>query len=72
MTQLMKTQPVMTPPMENSPTVATEKKYIEIQNVEMRFDTKKGSFHALRDINLHIAKGEFITLICRNPSDQSR
>jgi nitrate/nitrite transport system ATP-binding protein len=42
---------------------ANDKKYIEIQNVEMRFDTKKGSFHALREINLRIAKGEFITLI---------
>lgn len=42
---------------------ANDKKYIEIQDVEMRFDTKKGSFHALREINLRIAKGEFITLI---------
>ncbi|MCX7220527.1 MAG: ATP-binding cassette domain-containing protein, partial [Burkholderiales bacterium] len=38
-------------------------KYIEINNVEMRFNTKKGSFHALRDIDLNVAKGEFITLI---------
>ena len=42
---------------------ANDKKYIEIQDVEMRFDTKKGSFHALREINLRITKGEFITLI---------
>ncbi len=38
-------------------------KYIEVQGVEMVFDTKRGSFHALRDINLSIAKGEFVTLI---------
>jgi nitrate/nitrite transport system ATP-binding protein len=40
-----------------------ESKYIAINNVEMRFNTKKGSFHALRDINLNVRKGEFITLI---------
>lgn len=38
-------------------------KYIEIQNVEQTFKTKKGSFPALRDINLTVAKGEFVTLI---------
>jgi nitrate/nitrite transport system ATP-binding protein len=38
-------------------------KFIEIQSAEMVFHTKKGSFHALRDINLTVRKGEFITLI---------
>jgi len=38
-------------------------KYIEIQGVEQTFKTKKGSFPALRDINLTVAKGEFVTLI---------
>ncbi len=38
-------------------------KYIDIQNGEMSFHTKKGVFNALRDINLTVAKGEFITLI---------
>jgi nitrate/nitrite transport system ATP-binding protein len=37
--------------------------YVSIENVGMRFKTKKGSFEALRDINLKVAKGEFITLI---------
>ena len=37
--------------------------FIEVQNVEMVFSTKKGRFHALRDINLKVAKGEFVTLI---------
>jgi nitrate/nitrite transport system ATP-binding protein len=27
------------------------------------FDTRKGKFHALRDINLSVARGEFVTLI---------
>lgn len=39
------------------------KKYVQIENVQMSFATKKGSFIALRDINLNIEQGEFITLI---------
>jgi nitrate/nitrite transport system ATP-binding protein len=38
-------------------------KYIEIQNVEQTFKTKKGPFCALKDINLTVAKGEFVALI---------
>ncbi|MBC7437390.1 MAG: ABC transporter ATP-binding protein [Bdellovibrionales bacterium] len=38
-------------------------KYIEIQNVEQTFKTSKGPFQALRDINLTVAKGEFVALI---------
>ena len=38
-------------------------RYIEIQGVEQTFKTKKGNFPALRDINLTVAKGEFVTLI---------
>ncbi|MDP1790441.1 MAG: ATP-binding cassette domain-containing protein, partial [Methylibium sp.] len=37
--------------------------FIEVQNAEMVFTTRKGRFHALRDINLQIERGEFITLI---------
>ncbi|MBE2261393.1 MAG: ABC transporter ATP-binding protein, partial [Burkholderiaceae bacterium] len=38
-------------------------KYIEISGVEQTFKTRKGMFPALRDINLTVAKGEFVTLI---------
>jgi nitrate/nitrite transport system ATP-binding protein len=38
-------------------------KYVQVENVQMTFDTKKGPFVALRDINLNIAQGEFISLI---------
>ncbi len=38
-------------------------KYIEIQGVEQTFKTRKGSFPALRQIDLAMAKGEFVTLI---------
>jgi nitrate/nitrite transport system ATP-binding protein len=37
--------------------------FIRVEHAEMVFDTKKGSFHALRDINLNVAQGEFVTLI---------
>ena len=41
----------------------SKEKFIQIQNVDQTFKTKKGHFPALRDINLSISKGEFITLI---------
>jgi nitrate/nitrite transport system ATP-binding protein len=43
--------------------MTSDGKYIEIHNVEQAFKTPKGRFVALRDVNLHVAKGEFITLI---------
>jgi nitrate/nitrite transport system ATP-binding protein len=41
----------------------SDSKYIQIQNVEQTFKTNKGLFPALRDIDLNIAKGEFVALI---------
>ena len=38
-------------------------KYIQIAGVEQTFKTAKGPFAALRDIDLTVAKGEFVTLI---------
>jgi len=38
-------------------------KYLEIQGVEQSFKTKKGPFCALRNVNLTVAKGEFVALI---------
>ena len=38
-------------------------RFLSIENVGMEFDTKRGRFEALRDVNLLIQKGEFITLI---------
>ena len=37
--------------------------FISIENAEMVFATRKGRFHALREINLSVAQGEFVTLI---------
>lgn len=38
-------------------------KYVQVENVNMVFDTKKGPFVALQDVNLSVAQGEFVTLI---------
>jgi nitrate/nitrite transport system ATP-binding protein len=37
--------------------------YVQIENAGMTFNTKKGKFTALTDINLRIDQGEFIALI---------
>jgi len=37
--------------------------FIDISQAEMVFNTKKGQFHALRESDLQINKGEFIALI---------
>jgi nitrate/nitrite transport system ATP-binding protein len=37
--------------------------FIEVQNANVIFETRKGPFQALRDIHLTIHKGEFVTLI---------
>ena len=38
-------------------------KFIDARDIEMVFNTRKGRFHALRDIHLQVGKGEFVTLI---------
>jgi nitrate/nitrite transport system ATP-binding protein len=38
-------------------------KYLQIENVGMVFNTKKGKFTALADIKLNVRQGEFIALI---------
>jgi nitrate/nitrite transport system ATP-binding protein len=37
--------------------------FIKVEHAEMVFDTRKGRFHALRDIDLTVAQGEFVALI---------
>jgi nitrate/nitrite transport system ATP-binding protein len=37
--------------------------FIEVQNVEMVFASRKGRYHALREIDLKVEHGEFVTLI---------
>jgi nitrate/nitrite transport system ATP-binding protein len=40
-----------------------QEKYVQLENVNMSFVTKKGTFEALRGINLNIRQGEFISVI---------
>ena len=37
--------------------------FIDVQRATMVFQTRRGPFHALLDVDLQIAKGEFVTLI---------
>ena len=39
------------------------KALLELSNVGMKFETPKGTFEALRDVNLKIDSGEFVSLI---------
>jgi len=39
------------------------KNYLQIENVGMVFETRKGPFTAIRDISLDIREGEFVSLI---------
>jgi nitrate/nitrite transport system ATP-binding protein len=49
--------------MTSQTTPSFSTKYIEIQGVEQTFKTKKGPFCALQNVNLTVAKGEFVALI---------
>jgi nitrate/nitrite transport system ATP-binding protein len=42
---------------------SAHERYLLIEEVQQTFKTKKGSFVALKDINLSVKQGEFITLI---------
>ena len=42
---------------------ANADRYVQLEHVDMTFNTKKGSFNALSDINLNIKEGEFISII---------
>jgi len=50
---------------------ANADKYVQLENVDMTFTTKKGEFNALKNINLSIKEGEFVSIIghsgCANP-----
>lgn len=42
---------------------ANAEKYVQLENVDMSFSTKKGTFNALNNINLSIKEGEFVSII---------
>jgi nitrate/nitrite transport system ATP-binding protein len=49
--------------IHGSPQDGQNLKYIEVQGVEQSFTTPKGTFCALQNVNLTVAKGEFVALI---------
>ena len=50
------------PTLSNSTAKMTER-YVHIEDVSMKFVTKKGTFEALKNINLSITQGEFVSII---------
>lgn len=40
-----------------------QERYVQLENVDMSFVTKKGTFDALKGINLNIKEGEFVSII---------
>jgi nitrate/nitrite transport system ATP-binding protein len=50
-------------PADRQPEENVMKDIVRIESVGQTFDTKQGKFVALRDIDLRIAQGEFVTLI---------
>ena len=57
------TSPAALPCAAPSLTELADSRFIQIQGVEQAFKTPKGRFVALRDIDLTVAKGEFVALI---------
>ena len=57
------TSPPPHPSAAPSLTELADSRFIQIQGVEQAFKTPKGRFVALRDIDLTVAKGEFVALI---------
>ena len=43
--------------------MTTDLAFLKVESAEMVFETRQGRFHALREIDLSIARGEFVTLI---------
>ncbi len=62
-TSKMENHIMQTSPELNKSEIPKQERYVELEHVNMTFVTKKGSFEALRDINLSICEGEFITII---------
>lgn len=50
------------PTLSNSTAKMTER-YVHIEDVSMKFVSKKGTFEALKNINLSITQGEFVSII---------
>ena len=47
------------------------KPFIQVQNAEMVFNTRKGRFHALQDVNLAVQRGDRLALVGENGAGKS-
>ena len=62
-TSKMENHIMQTSPELNKSEIPKQERYVQLEQVNMSFVTKKGSFEALRNVNLDIREGEFITII---------
>jgi len=62
-TSKMENRIMQTSPELNKSEIPKQERYVQLEQVNMSFVTKKGSFEALRNVNLDIREGEFITII---------
>ena len=62
-TSKMENHIMQTSPQLNKSEIPKQERYVQLEKVNMSFVTKKGSFEALRNVNLDIREGEFITII---------
>ena len=62
-TSKMENHIMQTSPELNKLEIPKQERYVQLEQVNMSFVTKKGSFEALRNVNLDIREGEFITII---------
>ena len=53
----------LTPPLAMTNSQERDQGYLQFRNVGQTFQTKRGPFEALREINLEVGKGEFICVI---------
>ena len=50
-------------PVADKSAAKAKERYVHIEGVGVQFVTKKGTFEALKDINLSITQGEFVSII---------
>ncbi len=60
--QMLKPEPIVDEIM-NKPSTKFQKSFLDLSGVSIEFPTKRGPYKALDNVNLKIAKGEFVSII---------